>query len=148
LANSFKCVKVSSVLFFCIYPMNSQVFSRNVQRKRRHRRVRGKVKGTKERPRLNVFCSLRYLYVQVIDDVANRVLASANFLALSKKKSARKAKQVVSSKQEQAAVVGKEIAQKCLKMGIKKVVFDRGGYKYHGKIKILAETMRKEGLEF
>jgi large subunit ribosomal protein L18 len=112
--------------------------SRNQLRNNRHRRVRGKIFGTAKKPRLNVFFSLRYAYAQVIDDETNKVLAAESGKALGLK----------DSKVKQSETIGRAVADKCLKQGIKKVVFDRGGYKYHGKVKVLAEAARQAGLEF
>lgn len=99
-----------------------------MSRLRRHKRIRAKIRGTEARPRLCIFRSLKYIYAQAIDDDKGRTLASAC------DKSPQK--------------VGQSIAQKLIKLKIKKVVFDRGGYKYHGKVKSLAEAARKQGLEF
>lgn len=105
---------------------------------RRKKRVRAKVRGTSERPRLSVFRSNRYIYAQLIDDTAGDTLVSAS----SKKiKSGR-------TKTEQAEAVGKMLAEEALDKGINKAVFDRGGYRYHGRVKALAEGAREKGLEF
>ncbi|MBN2304712.1 MAG: 50S ribosomal protein L18 [Anaerolineae bacterium] len=110
---------------------------------RRHRRVRAKIAGTSERPRLNVFRSLSEIYVQVIDDVAGHTLASASTID-------RELRGQVEgkSKVEAAKMVGQLVAQRAQAAGIKTVVFDRGGYRYHGRIKALAEAAREAGLEF
>ncbi len=105
---------------------------------RRHRRVRAKVDGTKERPRLSVFRSNQYIYAQLIDDQENKVLVSVNDIKLKKK----------GSKMEIAKEIGKLIAKEALAKKIEKVVFDRAGYKYHGRIKALAEGARQGGLKF
>jgi large subunit ribosomal protein L18 len=111
-------------------------------RKRRQRRIRMKISGTPERPRLNVFRSLHHIYAQVIDDVAGNTLVSASTI------DKEVADQVAGKKkQEQAAIVGKIIAQRALDSGIKEVVFDRGGYLYHGRIKALADGAREGGLK-
>ncbi|MCB9420785.1 MAG: 50S ribosomal protein L18 [Ardenticatenaceae bacterium] len=114
-----------------------------VARQRRHRRIRMKISGTNEVPRLNVFRSVEHIYAQVIDDVAGHTLVSASTLD----------KKLVSdldgkNKKEQATVVGKAVAERALAAGIKQVVFDRGGYLYHGRIKALADGAREGGLEF
>ena len=109
-------------------------------RLRRHRRVRGKVSGTAERPRLVVHRSNRGISAQLIDDVAGKTLASASWLAL---KASFKG-----DKTEQAAEVGKLLAQKAKAAGIEGVVFDRSGYLYHGRVKALAEGAREGGLSF
>lgn len=104
-------------------------------------RVRGKIAGTTEKPRLNVFKSLRFIYAQVIDDGSNKVIAAVNSREILKKKTA---KDTVIPAEE----VGKTIAELSIKKGVKNVVFDRGGYKYHGQVKVLAEAARKAGLKF
>jgi large subunit ribosomal protein L18 len=109
-------------------------------RERRHRRVRRKITGTAERPRLAVFRSNRGVEAQLVDDLAGRTLASASHLAL--------AKSFKGSKTEQAAQVGKLLAANAKKAGIEVVVFDRGGYLYHGRVKALADAAREGGLRF
>lgn len=101
-------------------------------------RVRGKISGTAERPRLTVFRSNKQIYAQVIDDVAGRTLASASSLKL----------EATGTKQEVAALVGAEVAKAALAAGIETVVFDRNGYLYHGRVKQLAEAAREAGLKF
>ncbi len=117
--------------------------SRNAARLRRHRRVRRKIHGTPERPRLNVFRSLTNIYAQVIDDEAGVTLVSASTLD-------REVRDQVQglNKTEAARVVGKVLAERALAKGIKTVVFDRGGYKYIGRVQALAEGAREGGLEF
>jgi large subunit ribosomal protein L18 len=117
--------------------------SRNTQRLRRHRRVRSKVTGTAERPRLNVFRSLNQIYAQVIDDNNGKTLAAASTLQDS-----LKSKLKGKSKTEQAKLVGEAIAKAAKEKGIKQVVFDRGGYRFHGRVRALAEAAREAGLEF
>ena len=109
------------------------------KRKRRHRRVRGRVQGRAARPRLCVFRSSKGIYAQVIDDDAGVTLASASTLVLDG---------ASGSKSEKAAEVGKLVAQRAREAGIAKVVFDRGGYLYHGRVKALADGAREGGLEF
>lgn len=111
-------------------------------RERRHWHVRRKVAGTAERPRVCVFRSLRHIYAQVIDDRARRTLAAASSLdaALRGK--------VDGGNVGGAEAVGEELARKAIARGITQVVFDRGGYKYHGRVKALAEGARKGGLRF
>lgn len=116
---------------------------RRVARLRRHRRVRKHVVGTPERPRLNVFRSLRHIYAQVIDDSQEHTLVSASTIDPEVK-----AQLQGLAKTEQASVVGKVLAERALGQGIKKVIFDRGGYKYHGRVKALADAARECGLEF
>jgi large subunit ribosomal protein L18 len=108
-------------------------------RARRHRRVRAKVHGTAERPRLVVFRSNRGIEAQLVDDVAGHTLASASWLALRSFKG---------DKGEQAAEVGRQLAASAKKAGIQTCVFDRGGYLYHGRVKALADGAREGGLEF
>ncbi|TMF88571.1 MAG: 50S ribosomal protein L18 [Chloroflexi bacterium] len=115
-----------------------KTFDRKGARAKRHRRVRVKLAGTAERPRLSVFRSLNHIYAQVIDDSSARTLASASTVGLKSGKNDAAA----------AAAVGKAIAQAASKAGIKTVVFDRGGFLYHGRIKALAEAAREAGLEF
>ncbi|MGD0766389.1 MAG: 50S ribosomal protein L18 [Dehalococcoidia bacterium] len=112
-------------------------------RKRRHERVRTKVKGTADKPRLCVFRSLSHIYAQVIDDGAGRTLAAASDLdaALAAARDGKK-------KTDVAVLVGELVGKRTLEKGIQQVVFDRGGYKFHGRVKALAEAARKAGLRF
>ena len=110
-------------------------------RHKRHIRVRSKVKGTDTRPRLCVFRSLNHIYVQVIDDVKGHTLASASTLDPEIKSSIDG-----KNKTAQAELIGSLIARKAKTLGIERVAFDRGGYKYHGRVKAIAESARKEGL--
>ena len=112
-------------------------------RYRRHTRVRSRVEGTPSRPRLCVFRSLNHIYAQVIDDLRGHTLVSASALDAE-----ISAKTDGKTKVESAELVGTLVAQRALQNGINRVVFDRGGYKYHGRIKALAEAARKVGLEF
>lgn len=109
----------------------------------RHARVRGKVVGTSERPRLNVYRSLNHIYAQVVDDSRGHTLFTVSTLDPSLRKSL-----AGKNKTEQAAVVGKALAERATQAGITQVVFDRGGYKYHGRVKMLAEASREGGLQF
>ncbi|EKP94864.1 ribosomal protein L18, bacterial type [Thermaerobacter subterraneus DSM 13965] len=118
--------------------------TREEARDRRHRRVRKKVLGTAERPRLNVFRSLKHIYAQVIDDEAGVTLVAASTV----EPELREAVGGYGGNVEAAKVVGRAIAQRALARGISKVVFDRGGYKYHGRVKALAEAAREAGLDF
>ncbi|EJO5348492.1 50S ribosomal protein L18 [Clostridium botulinum] len=113
---------------------------RSQSRQRRHMRVRKKVFGTAERPRLSVYRSEKHIYAQLIDDVAGKTLFSAS--------SVEKGFDGLGSNKEGAKLVGKTIAEKALKEGLKKVVFDRGGFIYHGRVKELAEGAREAGLDF
>jgi large subunit ribosomal protein L18 len=111
---------------------------RKVNRSKRHRRVRVHVAGTPQRPRLAVFRSLNHLYAQLIDDGSARTIAAASTLELKAK----------GNGVAQAAEVGKAIATKAKAAGVSSVVFDRGGFLYHGRIKALADAAREAGLEF
>jgi len=117
--------------------------SRNELRKKRHLRVRKKVFGTPERPRLNVFRSNKHIYAQIIDDLKGHTLVSASTLDKELRDQIENGGNV-----EAAAKVGALVAKRALEKGITKVVFDRGGYKYHGRVKALAEAAREAGLEF
>ena len=117
--------------------------SRSAARIRRHMRVRKLVQGTKKRPRLCVFRSLSEVYVQVIDDSAGNTLASASTIDNELRAQMKGLK-----KAEQAKLVGKAIAERAKSKGVKMVVFDRGGFKYSGRIKALADGAREGGLEF
>lgn len=110
----------------------------NAARLRRHARVRTKISGTAERPRLNVFRSLKNIYAQVIDDQAGVTLVAASSLELDGN----------GGNKDAAREVGKLVAKKATEKGIKAVVFDRGGYVYHGRVQELAEGAREGGLEF
>jgi large subunit ribosomal protein L18 len=113
--------------------------NRDEIRQRIHRRIRVKLSGTAERPRLSVFRSLNHIYAQVIDDVQGVTLASASSLAGKAKTGGNVA---------MAKEIGKKVAEEATAKGIKKVVFDRGGFLYHGRIKALADAAREAGLEF
>lgn len=115
----------------------------NDARIRKHARVRKKLSGTAERPRLNVFRSLTNIYAQIIDDTTGTTLAAASSID-----SALKGKLKFGGNKEAATQVGKLIAERATEKGIKLVVFDRGGYIYHGRVKELAEAAREAGLEF
>ena len=117
--------------------------SRLIGRERRKLRVRGNVSGTPERPRLTIFRSLKHMYAQVVDDVAGTTLAHSSTLAKDVKPLAEDA-----HKTGAAEKVGEAIAKQLIAKGVKKVVFDRNGYMYHGRVKALAEAARKAGLEF
>ena len=112
----------------------------NAQRLKRHQRVRAKISGTAERPRLNVFRSEKNIYAQVIDDVSGVTLCSASSLD--------KAVEGYGGNVAAASAVGKLIAERAKAKGIENVVFDRGGYVYHGRVKALAEGAREGGLQF
>lgn len=110
--------------------------------RRRHRRVRGRVSGTASAPRLCVFRSGQHLYVQVVDDEAQRTLAAVSSLDSEFRKQERKCDM------DGAAALGRMTAERALAVNIKRVVFDRGGFKYHGRIRALADAAREGGLEF
>jgi large subunit ribosomal protein L18 len=116
-----------------------------VARKNRQARIRRHIVGLSERPRLNIFRSLNHIYAQVIDDSRGVTLAAASSLDASiRDEEAASSK----TKKERAALVGKLVAERALTAGITQVVFDRGGYKYHGRVKALAEASREAGLKF
>jgi large subunit ribosomal protein L18 len=117
--------------------------SREKMRIRRHIRVRKRVAGTTDRPRISVFRSLSQIYAQVIDDSTGRTLASASSVDKELRTKIGNLK-----KSEQAKEVGKVLAQRAQSKGIKQAVFDRGGYRYHGRVKALAEAAREAGLKF
>ena len=113
--------------------------NKNVVRQKRHRRIRNKISGTTQRPRLSVYRSDLHIYAQLIDDVNGNTLASASSLQMKLDKGGNI---------EAAKQVGAELAKKALDADIKSVVFDRSGYLYHGRVKALAEAAREAGLEF
>ncbi|OGN03907.1 MAG: 50S ribosomal protein L18 [Candidatus Yanofskybacteria bacterium RIFCSPHIGHO2_01_FULL_44_17] len=115
--------------------------SKSQHRNKRRARVRAKISGTSLVPRISVFRSNRHLFVQIIDDESRKTVVSS--IIKSKKKSSLKG-----TKTESASVIGETLAKKAQESGITKVVFDRGGYKYHGRVKALAEGLRKGGLKF
>jgi large subunit ribosomal protein L18 len=117
--------------------------SKDKTRRRIHQRLRNRLEGSQERPRLNVYRSLNHIYAQVIDDGNGVTLVAASTVQGRKKGEKRTGGNVASAKE-----VGKTIAQRAQEKGIKKVVFDRGGYLYHGRIKALADAAREAGLEF
>ncbi len=117
--------------------------SRNAHRQRVHLRVRTRVEGTPERPRLCVYRSLGHIYAQVIDDRNARTVVSASSLDKEMRKQLKGGGNVAAAK-----VVGKVLAERARAAGIEKVVFDRGGYKYHGRVRALAEAAREAGLKF
>jgi large subunit ribosomal protein L18 len=112
----------------------------NKARLKRHRRVRGKISGTAERPRLNVFRSNKHIYAQIIDDVNGVTLVAAS--------SMEKSFEGIGSNKDAARKVGQTIGKRALEKGIESVVFDRGGYVYHGRVKELADGARESGLKF
>jgi large subunit ribosomal protein L18 len=119
----------------------TQVASRTGARQKRHQRIRLRLRGTPERPRLAVFRSLDHIYVQVIDDTSGRTLAAASTLD-------QQVKGAKQTKTEEAAVVGRLVAERAKTAGVERVVFDRAGFRYHGRIRSLAEAAREAGLDF
>ncbi|WP_448522947.1 50S ribosomal protein L18 [Pseudothermotoga sp.] len=116
---------------------------RNLKRIKRHLRIRKKVKGTPEKPRLTVFKSEKHIYAQIIDDTKGHTLVSASTLDKELRQKLSETHNIEAAKE-----VGKLIAQRALSLGIKTVVFDRGGFKYHGRIRALADAAREAGLKF
>ena len=119
--------------------------SRSLQRKRRHQRVRNKVEGTAERPRLVVFRSLKNMEGQIVDDSAGTTLVGLSTLDASLRDFSAEGQ---NKRVEQAFAAGKALAEKAKSQGIETVVFDRGGYRYHGRVKAFADGAREGGLEF
>jgi len=115
------------------------MIKRDAIRQRIHARIRRKLSGTTERPRLSVHRSLNHIYAQVIDDLTGETLVSASTLAVKAKTGGN----IAAAKE-----IGKAIAERAVEKGVKKVVFDRGGYLYHGRVKALADAAREAGLEF
>jgi len=116
--------------------------SKNQKRGHVHDRIRKKMQGTAERPRLNVYRSLNHIYVQVIDDLHGKTLVSAHSAE------GKKGEKITGGNVASAKAVGKAIAERAKAKGIDKVVFDRGGYIYHGRVKALADAAREAGLKF
>jgi len=119
----------------------TQVATRGAARRKRHDRIRLTLAGSEVRPRLAVFRSLNHIYAQVIDDASGRTLASASTVEKELRSSS-------SSKTEEAAVVGRLVAERAKAAGVERVVFDRAGFRYHGRIKSLADAARNAGLDF
>jgi large subunit ribosomal protein L18 len=122
--------------------MLSDVSAKKESRKKRHRSLRKRIEGTPERPRLAVFRSTRHIYAQVIDDLDKKTLAATSDMGMEAPTGDDAGKKAL------AKLVGAAIAKKCLEKGIDKVVFDRAGYKYHGRISALADGAREAGLKF
>ena len=122
--------------------------SRNKVRSNVHSRIRRKLEGTAARPRLNVYRSLNHIYVQVIDDLNGVTVVSASTVEGKKVGGKTPGAKKTGGNIASAKAIGKEIAQRAKEKGVKKVVFDRGGYLYHGRIKALADAAREAGLEF
>lgn len=117
--------------------------SKDLHRQRVHERVRNRVEGTPERPRLAVYRSLGHIYAQVIDDRSGKTLVSASSIDGQTKKNLKGGGNIAAAK-----VIGKTVAERAKAAGVSKVVFDRGGYKYHGRVKALADAAREAGLQF
>lgn len=122
--------------------MSSKLKKRDA-RLRRHKRIRKKISGTNERPRLSVFKSLKHIYAQIINDEEGVTLVSTSTLSSEVREQIKYGGNIVASK-----IVGELVAKKAIEKGIKTVVFDRGGYVYHGRVKALAEAARDSGLQF
>jgi large subunit ribosomal protein L18 len=119
----------------------TRVASRDAARRKRHARIRLRVEGSGGRPRLAVFRSLNHIYAQVIDDASGRTLAAASTVE-------KELRSASSSKSDEAKVVGRLVAERAKAAGVERVVFDRAGFRYHGRIRSLAEAAREAGLEF
>ncbi len=117
--------------------------NKRTKRVHRHHRVRGSIKGTKERPRLSVFRSNKYIYAQIINDELGHTLVSSSSMEIKQNNKTQKFTPL-----KKAYQVGELIAEKALKKGLTKIVFDRGGYRYHGRVRALADGARNKGLEF
>ncbi|EKD93779.1 MAG: 50S ribosomal protein L18 [uncultured bacterium] len=113
------------------------MFKKNILRQRRHHKIKTKIKATSDRPRLVVYRSLQSIYAQLIDDAQGKTLVSSSDMKVKK-----------GTKMERAAHVGKELAEKAMALKIETCVFDRNGYKYHGRVKAVAEGAREGGLKF
>jgi large subunit ribosomal protein L18 len=138
----FRISSITELLNYKIGFLMLTISSKNVTRRRVHKRIRKKVLGTAERPRLNVYRSLNNIYVQVIDDLKGVTLVSANSAE------GKKGTRITGGNLAAAKSVGKAIAERAKAQGISKIVFDRGGYIYHGRVKALADAAREAGLEF
>ena len=119
----------------------TQVATRGAARQKRHERIRLSLEGTAARPRLAVFRSLNHIYAQVIDDASGRTLAAASTVEQEFKGSS-------ATKSEEAKIVGRLVAERARSAGVERVVFDRAGFRYHGRIKSLADAAREAGLDF
>ncbi len=116
---------------------------RIIKRKRRHNRIRKKIIGTQEKPRFSVFKSLKHMYVQIIDDIRGETILGLSTLSKDVKEKIKGKK-----KTEQAFILGEMVGKLAIEKGLKEVVFDRGGFKYHGRVKAVADGARKSGLKF
>jgi large subunit ribosomal protein L18 len=122
--------------------------SKNDIRQRVHKRIREKMTGTTQRPRLNVYRSLNHIYAQLIDDSTGKTIVSASTAEGAKEKKAAKGAKRTGGNVASAKQVGKTLAERAKQKGVEKVVFDRGGYIYHGRVKALADAAREAGLQF
>jgi large subunit ribosomal protein L18 len=122
--------------------------SKDTTRQRVHSRIRKKLQGSEQRPRLNVYRSLNHIYAQLIDDEKGVTIAAASTTIGSKEAKGKGSKKKTGGNLASAKEIGKQIAQRAQEKGVKQVVFDRGGYLYHGRIKALADAAREAGLEF
>jgi large subunit ribosomal protein L18 len=120
-----------------------QMVSRDTARRRIHLRIQSRVRGRTQVPRLNVYRSLKHIYAQIVDDAHGRTLVAASTRDKEVRKTVKSGGNVAAAK-----VVGKVVAQRALDAGVARVVFDRGGYAYHGRVKALAEAAREAGLKF
>lgn len=118
--------------------------NKNIARKKRHWRIRRKVRGTPDIPRMCIHRSLKHIYVQLIDDLNNKTVITCGTISKDFKEKYTEKK----NNKKTAVALGELVAQRALGKGIKKVTFDRGGYKYHGRVKAFAESTRKKGLQF
>jgi len=116
-----------------------------IKRKTRHLRIRKKVVGSSEVPRMNVFRSLNHMYVQLIDDVSGKSIVGCSTMSKRFKDSAKNDK---ANKKDLSALLGKVVAELAIEKGIKRIVFDKAGYKYHGRVQAVADGARKAGLKF
>src|SRR5262249_42675684 len=126
--------------------MLSDVSAKKESRKKRHRSIRKRIEGTPDRPRLAVFRTARHIYAQIIDDLQQKTLAATSDVGLEAKSDGEGESK--GGKKARAKQVGAAIAKKCLEKGIDKVVFDRAGYQYHGRVSALADGAREAGLKF
>ena len=120
---------------------NMDTKKKRLNKQRRHKRVRATIKGTSERPRVSVFKSNKHVFVQFIDDEAGKTVLSSKVVANKKSK-------IRGTKTDKATKIGEMLAEKAKEAGIKEVVFDRGGFEYHGRIKAVADGLRKGGIKF
>lgn len=123
--------------------LTTKICKKRRRRLRRHKRVRKKIYGTPERPRICIYRSLKHIYAQIVDDAQGKTLTTVSSLSPEVRAKIKRGDNI-----EAARMVGELLGKKAQELGIKRVVFDRAGYKYHGRVKTLAESARKAGLEF